>query len=67
MILSGKEIQKRLGKDIIINPFDLSNLNPNSYNLRLHNKLLVYKDDILDMKKPNEYGFYGLICFCFIK
>jgi dCTP deaminase len=54
MILSGKGIQKRLGKDIIINPFDLSNLNPNSYNLRLHNKLLVYKDDILDMKKPNE-------------
>jgi dCTP deaminase len=54
MILSGKEIQKRLGKDIIINPFDLSNLNPNSYNLRLHNELLVYKDDILDMKKPNE-------------
>jgi len=54
MILSGQEIQKRLGKDIIINPFDLSNLNPNSYNLRLHNKLLVYKDDILDMKKPNE-------------
>lgn len=54
MILSGKEIQKRLGKDIIINPFDLINLNPNSYNLRLHNELLVYKDDILDMKKPNE-------------
>lgn len=54
MILSGKEIQKRLSKDIIINPFDLSNLNPNSYNLRLHNELLVYKDDILDMKKPNE-------------
>jgi len=26
----------------------------NSYNLRLHNELLVYEEEILDMKKPNK-------------
>lgn len=54
MILSGLEIQERLGKDIIISPFDAGKLNPNSYNLTLHNKLLVYNSYELDMKKPNE-------------
>ena len=54
MILSGKEIQKRLGTDIEITPFNQSQLGPNSYNLCLHNKLLVYKDSILDMKQRNE-------------
>ncbi len=54
MILSGKEIQKRLGTDIIIEPYDEKRLNPNSYNLTLHDELLVYKERVLDMKKPNE-------------
>jgi dCTP deaminase len=53
MILSGKEIQNRLGKDIQIEPFDERLLNPNSYNLRLHHELLVYEKTELDMKKPN--------------
>lgn len=54
MILSGLEIKNKIGKEIIIEPFSETRLNPNSYNLRLHNELLIYKDDILDMKKPNE-------------
>lgn len=54
MILSGLEIKKELNKNIIINPFDESRLNPNSYNLRLHDELLVYKNHNLDMKTPNE-------------
>lgn len=54
MILSGLEIKKHLGKEIIIDPFDEKCLNPNSYNLRLHNELLVYEEEILDMKKPNK-------------
>ena len=54
MILTGKEIEKRLGNDIVIRPFDSSQLNPNSYNLRLHNELLVYTGDILDSAKKNE-------------
>lgn len=54
MILSGLEIEKNLGKNIIIEPFSRSQLNSNSYNVRLHNKLLVYKEKTLDMKKQNE-------------
>ena len=54
MILSGNEINRRLGEDIIIEPFCENQLNPNSYNLRLYNELLVYDDEILDMKKSNN-------------
>lgn len=54
MILSGLEIKKRLGKDIFISDFDEKRLNPNSYNLRLHNELLVYDEEILDMKKNHK-------------
>ncbi|MEM7127334.1 MAG: dCTP deaminase [Chloroflexota bacterium] len=53
MILSGKEIQARIGKEIIIEPFCESRLNPNSYNLSLHDELLVYDNPVLDMKTPN--------------
>ena len=44
MILSGAEIQQRLGEDIHIDGFDPERLNPNSYNLTLHNELMVYED-----------------------
>ena len=54
MILSGKEIKKRLGLDIIIEPFNEQQVGPNSYNLRLHRELLIYDDPILDMKKKNH-------------
>ncbi len=53
MILSGKEIAKRINSDIIIEPYQPQRLNPNSYNLSLHNELLIYKDEPLDMKKDN--------------
>jgi dCTP deaminase len=53
MILSGKEIEKHIGTDIFIEPYDRANLNPNSYNLTLHHELLVYENDILDMRTPN--------------
>ncbi len=54
MILSGLEIKRELGKNITITPFDERQLNPNSYNLRLHEELLVYEEEILDMKRPQE-------------
>ncbi|MCL2421446.1 MAG: dCTP deaminase [Defluviitaleaceae bacterium] len=54
MILSGRMIKERLGKDIVIEPFNEKAVNPNSYNLRLHNELLVYDEPYLDMKKPNK-------------
>ena len=54
MILSGKEIQKHIGREIVIEPFNPAQLNPNSYNLTLHNELLIYNDAVLDMSKPNK-------------
>ncbi len=54
MILSGAEIQKRLGSDIVIDDFDPARLNPNSYNLTLHDELMVYEEVVLDMAKPNR-------------
>ena len=53
MILSGIEIKRRLGTEIHIDPFEEAQLNPNSYNLRLHSELLVYNDAVLDMKREN--------------
>jgi dCTP deaminase len=53
MILSGNEIAARMGKDIIVDPYDNSRINPNSYNLSLHDELLVYDEIPLDMKKDN--------------
>lgn len=54
MILSGMEIGKQMGKTIFIEPFNKNKINPNSYNLSLHNELLVYEKDQLDMKTPNN-------------
>ncbi len=54
MILSGEMIQQRLGGDIIIAPFDQKNLNPNSYNLTLHNQLMIYEEVVLDMRQSNR-------------
>lgn len=53
MILSGRETRNKIGGEIIIEPFDERQLNPNSYNLRLHDELLVYDDPVLDMKKEH--------------
>lgn len=54
MILSGDEIRNQLGKNIFIDPFDDARINPNSYNLTLHNELLTYEEVVLDMRKPNR-------------
>jgi dCTP deaminase len=43
-----------LGDRIVIDPFDESRLNPNSYNLTLHDELMVYEELILDMRKANR-------------
>jgi dCTP deaminase len=53
MILSGKQILSHMGQDIKIEPFNEGQLNPNSYNLRLHNEVLVYDNNVLDMKEVN--------------
>ena len=55
MILTGQEIKRHLGDSIIIEPFDESQLNPNSVNLRLHHELIVYEELVLDMRKENRH------------
>ena len=55
MILSGKEIKKQVKEgSIAIDPFTDAQINPNSYNLRLHPDLLTYDNDILDMREKNS-------------
>jgi len=55
MLLSGQEIRHRLGRELLIEPFEPSRLNPNSYNLALHNEVLVYEEVVLDAASPNRY------------
>ena len=56
MILSGREIKRQMEQgNIQITPFDEKKLNPNSYNLTLHNELLVYGVIPLDMKQVNLF------------
>ncbi|MDR0336069.1 MAG: dCTP deaminase [Planctomycetaceae bacterium] len=51
MILSGLEILKEIDNgNIVIDPFDKKRINPNSYNLQLHNELMIYSDSELDMR-----------------
>ena len=51
MILSGREIVRHMGEEIIIDPFDPKKVNPNSYNLTLSDELMVYDNHELDMKE----------------
>ena len=55
MILSSSKIISAIRKkDIVIEPFNTHSLNPNSYNLTLHNKLLIYDELLLDPKILNR-------------
>src|SRR5260221_2119277 len=54
MILTGNEIRNQLGQNIVIDPFDDANLNPNSYNLTLHHELMTYEEVVLDMRRANR-------------
>lgn len=55
-ILTGSEIKKKIELgDIIISPYDEKQINPNSYNVRLHPELKVYENKVLDIEKENPY------------
>lgn len=55
MILTGSEIMKEVKNgNIIIDPFDEKQVNPNSYNFRLGDTIKIYKNTLLDSKKHNE-------------
>jgi dCTP deaminase len=55
MILTGEEIvlMRKQGR-IVIEPFDESRVNPNSYNLTLSDQLRVYAGTTLDMREANK-------------
>jgi dCTP deaminase len=55
MILTGKEIikQVQLGR-IKIDPFNIEQVNPNSYNFRIGNTIKYYVDPVLDPKIKQE-------------
>ena len=51
-ILSDSKILEKINSgEIVINPYDHSQLGSNSYDVRMSNKLLVYLDPILDPKE----------------
>ena len=55
MILTGTEILNRVASgDIIISPFVPENVNPNSYNFRLHSRMRVYDEGVIDVRKENQ-------------
>lgn len=57
MLLSGNRIKREMAKgSIVITPFEDRHINPNSVNLTLHNELVVYDDQVLDMatKEPSH-------------
>jgi dCTP deaminase len=56
MILTSERIEKelRFGR-IKIDPFDQKRLNPNSVNLQLHPRLLVYDELVLDARNKNRH------------
>lgn len=55
MILSGNEIRQRIAAgDIVIEPYNETQLNPNSYNLRLLDRMLVYTEAVLDPRRNNR-------------
>lgn len=57
MILTGPQILHEIKEGtILIDPFDEKRINPNSYNLTLHEDLLIYEEDsYLHMNRPNRF------------
>lgn len=54
MILTGREIEKQVRNGaIVIDPFQDSALNPNSYDLRLGDHLRVYDSSTIDVARYN--------------
>ncbi len=61
MILSDKKILEEIKKEnIVIDPFDISNLGSNSYDVHLGKWLAVYEEEILDAKLHNKIKIFEL-------
>lgn len=61
MILTDKKILAEIEKGtIVIEPYDVSCLGTNSYDVHLSKYLATYKDDVLDAKKHNEINHFEI-------
>jgi len=55
MILTNEKIKSEVEKgNIVISPFTIENLGPNSYDVTLNKTLLIYRQSTLDCKKDNS-------------
>jgi len=55
MILTGSEIQRQVSNgSITIQPFDPTSLTTNSYDFHLGDKIITYKNNVLDAKEEQE-------------
>jgi len=55
MILTGSQITKEVDNGrIVIDPFDPTCVNPNSYNFKLSPVLRVYDDEVIDIRRPMQ-------------
>jgi len=62
MVLTGLEIVKQIEEGhIFISDFDRKRLNPNSYNLRLHDELKVYHFDAIIAEDRVENQGHGIL------
>ena len=55
MLTAQKILDERENGNLGITPWNIDNLNPNSYNVRLNNELLYYNIPVIDSKKDNPY------------
>jgi dCTP deaminase len=54
MILTGTEIARCVDRgDIVIQPFERTKVNPNSYNFRLDAHMKVYEEGVIDIKREH--------------
>jgi dCTP deaminase len=61
MILTGPQIRRAVRKrEIVIDPFHVSQLGPNSYDFRLGERCGVYASRVLDSKKQNAFRTFLL-------
>jgi len=60
-VLSGLDIQDAYSNgSIIINPFDKTQINPNSYNVHLHNEIAEIVDPVIDMKRETKLRYHKI-------
>ena len=60
-MLTGNEIRIQVeAGNIVIEPFDESNIGPNSYDVRLGDQLAVYREVVLDAKAENRTRVFDI-------